>query len=131
MFAIIKAGGKQYKVQAGDELLIERQGSAKAKTLKLDQVLLLSKGASVEVGRPFVKGAYCEADVLEETRIERETLQGGYICFKAFRRDTEVHLSEKDLAALHVRRMDSDVKGVKTETTVSRWVFVSISCVKQ
>lgn len=69
-----------------------------------------------------------KADVLEETRIERETLQGGYICFKAFRRDTEVHLTEKDLAALHVRPTDPDVK---TTATVSRWVLVSISCVKQ
>lgn len=69
-----------------------------------------------------------KADVLEETRIERETVQGGYVCFKAFRRDTEVHLTEKDLAALHVRPTDP---GVKTKTTVSRWVLVSISCVKQ
>lgn len=69
-----------------------------------------------------------KADVLEETRIEKETLQGGFVCFKAFRRDTEVHLTEKDLAALNLRPTEPRVK---TQTTVTRWVLVSISCVKQ
>ena len=69
-----------------------------------------------------------ETDVLEDTRIERETLQGGYVCFKGFRRDTEVHLTEKDLVALGVSRTDP---GVKTKSTVTRWLLVSISCLKQ
>lgn len=64
MFAIIQTGGKQYKVKAGDELSIELVETGEKKTLKLDRVLLCAKDGSLEVGRPTVKGAYCEADVL-------------------------------------------------------------------
>src|SRR3989338_6892519 len=69
MFAIIKTGGKQYKVKTGDELEIERLPLGKAKSVKLDHVLLFSdKEGAVEVGRPFVKGAYCEAEVVGEIK---------------------------------------------------------------
>lgn len=82
MFAIIRTGGKQYKVKAGDELSIERLSRSKgSKTIKLDSVLLLSKEGSVEVGRPFVKGAFCEAEVLAETKGPK------LISFKYIRRE--------------------------------------------
>ena len=68
MFAILKTGGKQHKVKVGDELLIERLEIGKAKTLKLDHVLALSKEGGLEVGRPFIKGAYCEAELLGEEK---------------------------------------------------------------
>jgi large subunit ribosomal protein L21 len=88
MFAVIETGGKQYKVKAGDELAIElmETGSlagqaGKSKTLKLDKVLLLSDGESVEVGKPFVKGAFCEAELLEEIKGPK------VISFKYIRRE--------------------------------------------
>ncbi len=68
MFAIIETGGKQYKVKAGDELNVELLEVGKAKSLKLDKVLLVSKDDAVTVGRPHVKGAYVEADVLGEVK---------------------------------------------------------------
>ena len=68
MFAIIKTGGKQYKVKEGDELAIELLDAGKSKALKLDHVLLVSKEGSTSVGRPFIKGAYCEAELIEEFR---------------------------------------------------------------
>src|SRR3989338_2479808 len=81
MFAIIRTGGKQYKVKAGDELEIERVGLGKAKTLKLDKVLLCSKDGSVEVGNPYIKGAYCEADLVKEVKAPK------VISFKYIRRE--------------------------------------------
>ena len=81
MFAIIKTGGKQYKVKAGNELLIERTGAVGSKTVKLDQVLLLSKNGALEVGRPLVKGAYCEADVVSDVKGPK------VISFKYIRRE--------------------------------------------
>ncbi|MGH7197388.1 MAG: 50S ribosomal protein L21 [Candidatus Omnitrophota bacterium] len=81
MFAVIETGGKQYKVKAGDELHIERLALGKSKSLKLDRVLLLSKENAVEVGRPFVKGAFCDAEVLEEVRGPKS------ISFKYIRRE--------------------------------------------
>ena len=68
MFAIIKTGGKQYKVQEGDELSVELLELGESKTVKLDQVLLVSKDDAVTVGRPFVPGAYVQADLLKEFR---------------------------------------------------------------
>ena len=68
MFAIIETGGKQYKVKAGDELDIELLEHGKSKTLKLDKVLLLSNGDRVEVGQPFVKGAWVEAELVDEVK---------------------------------------------------------------
>jgi len=81
MFAVIQTGGKQYKVKAGDELQIELLETGTSKSLKLDKVLLLSKEHSVEVGRPFVKGAYCDAEVLKEIRAPK------VISFKYIRRE--------------------------------------------
>ena len=82
MYAIVKTGGKQHKVKVGDELLIERFKTAKsAKSLKLDHVLAVSKDGSLEVGRPFVKGAYCEVELLKEVRGEKS------ISFKYIRRE--------------------------------------------
>ena len=69
MFAIIETGGKQYKVKAGDQLRIERLDTGTSKTVKLDKVLWVGKeGAAAEVGRPYVKGAWCEAELLDEIR---------------------------------------------------------------
>lgn len=82
MLAIIETGGKQYKVKVGDELAIERTEIGESKTLKLDKVLLLSKdGSPAEVGRPYVKGAYCEAEFLGEIRSPKT------ISFKYIRRE--------------------------------------------
>lgn len=81
MFAVIETGGKQYKVKAGDELAIERLDLGKTKTLKLDKVLLLSGEGALEVGRPFVKGAYCEAELVKEFRGPK------VISFKYIRRE--------------------------------------------
>ena len=81
MFAVIETGGKQYKVQAGDELAIERFDVAKDGAIKLDKVLLVSDGDALEVGRPFVKGAYAEAELVKEFRGPK------VISFKYIRRE--------------------------------------------
>ncbi len=81
MFAVIETGGKQYRVKSGDELLIERLDVGKNKTVKLDKVLLLSGDSVLEVGRPFVKGAYCEAEFLGDVKGPK------VISFKYIRRE--------------------------------------------
>lgn len=81
MFAVIETGGKQYKVKSGDELLVERFDHGENKTLKLDKVLLLAGEEGVEVGRPFVKGAYCEAEFLGDVKGPK------VISFKYIRRE--------------------------------------------
>ena len=81
MFAIIQTGGKQYKVKPGDELEIERLPLGKSKTVKLDQVLLFSEEGAVRTGNPTLKGSYCEAEVLGETKGPK------LISFKYIRRE--------------------------------------------
>jgi large subunit ribosomal protein L21 len=80
-FAIIQTGGKQYRVKAGDTLQIERFDHGKSKTLKLSNVLLYSKDGALEVGKPFVKGAYAEAELVKEVRSPKT------ISFKYIRRE--------------------------------------------
>lgn len=82
MFAIIQTGGKQYRVKPGDVLEIERLELGKTRSVKLDKVLLVSdeKGA-LTVGKPFVKGAFCDAELLEEIRGKKT------VSFKYIRRE--------------------------------------------
>ena len=64
MFAVIKTGGKQYKVQEGDILSVEKFDH-EGDSVVFDQVLLMANG-QVLVGRPLVQGARVEAKVLED-----------------------------------------------------------------
>ena len=68
MYAVIKTGGKQYRVAANDVLEIERlPGDAGAK-LEFTEVLLVGQGDSVKVGKPLVAGAKVLAELVEQTR---------------------------------------------------------------
>lgn len=66
MFVIIATGGKQYRVQAGDTLLVEKLAvSAEKPTVEFGEVLLVADGDKVSVGTPTVKGAKVTAKVLD------------------------------------------------------------------
>lgn len=64
MFAIIKTGGKQYKVSEGDVLSVEKL-ETNGETVVFDQVLMTADGDAVNVGKPLLKGANVTAKVLE------------------------------------------------------------------
>ena len=65
MYAVIKTGGKQYRVKAGDLLVVEKlDGEAGAK-VAFDEVLMLGEGADVVVGAPTVAGAVVEGTLVE------------------------------------------------------------------
>lgn len=64
-FAVIKTGGKQYKVAEGDVLSVEKLDH-EGENVTLDQVLLWADGENVKIGRPLVEGAKVEAKILEE-----------------------------------------------------------------
>lgn len=68
--AIIKTGGKQYKVKEGDTLKVEKLPTEEGKKVTFDQVLLVadSKTGEAKVGTPVVKGAKVEAIVVEQGR---------------------------------------------------------------
>lgn len=64
MYAIIETGGKQYKVEQGDVIFIEKLGVEEGETVKFDKVLVVG-GDDVKVGSPYVDGASVEASVLK------------------------------------------------------------------
>ncbi|QXM05901.1 50S ribosomal protein L21 [Crassaminicella indica] len=65
MYAIIETGGKQYKVQEGDTLFVEKLEANEGETVEFDKVLAVSKDGSLSVGTPVVDGAKVSATVVE------------------------------------------------------------------
>ncbi|MBY6055446.1 50S ribosomal protein L21 [Leisingera daeponensis] len=70
MFAVLKTGGKQYKVQAGDVLRVEKLAADAGDTIQFDEVLMLGGDAPV-VGAPLVDGAAVKAEVIEQIKGEK------------------------------------------------------------
>ena len=71
MYAVIKSGGKQYKVAAGEKLKIEQIPTQVGEKISLDQVLMVSRGDKVSVGAPLVNGAVVSATVLGHGRADK------------------------------------------------------------
>jgi len=63
MYAIIETGGKQYRVQEGDVLFIEKLEVTAGDTVEFDQVLAVSNGTELTIGAPIVEGAKVSATV--------------------------------------------------------------------
>lgn len=72
-YAIIKTGGKQYRVAAGDKLNVEKLDVAVGDTVTFDEVLASGEGDSLRVGAPFLDGAKVTAKVLGQIRDEKVT----------------------------------------------------------
>ena len=70
MYAVIETGGKQYKVQEGDKLRVEKLDAQVGDTVTFDKVLFLG-GDDAKVGRPYVEGAKVEAKVLEQNKAKK------------------------------------------------------------
>jgi len=80
MFAVIKTGGKQYRVAAGDKIKVEKLNAAIGDNIELGDVLLLGKADDIKVGTPTVSGARVKAEVVEQGRARK------VIAFKKRRR---------------------------------------------
>ena len=71
MYAVIKTGGKQYRVEEGDTLKIEKLEVGTGESVDFDQVLLVADGDKVTVGQPLVDGAKVTAEVVEQGRHDK------------------------------------------------------------
>ncbi|WP_166238825.1 50S ribosomal protein L21 [Paenibacillus turpanensis] len=71
MYAIIETGGKQYKVQEGDVLFIEKLFAGEGETVTFDQVIAVSKDSGLVAGSPLVAGASVTAKVEKHGRGEK------------------------------------------------------------
>jgi|GEM_PF-25787 len=71
MYAVIKTGGKQYRVQAGDLLIVEKLDGEPGAAVAFDQVLMIGEGAAVTLGEPTVAGASVSATLVETRKGEK------------------------------------------------------------
>ncbi len=72
MFAIVETGGKQYRVQPGDTIAVERLDGEPGSTMDLGRVLLVGgDGGAMQVGAPNVAGALVRAEVVEHGRADK------------------------------------------------------------
>lgn len=65
MYAVIKTGGKQYKVAEGDEIIIEKLNVEEGATVTFDEVFAIVDGENVKIGQPKVEGAKVTASVVK------------------------------------------------------------------
>ncbi len=68
MFAVIKTGGKQYRVSQGDKLRVESLDAEEGDAVSLDQVMMVGEGDKVTVGEPLISGASVNARVITHGR---------------------------------------------------------------
>jgi large subunit ribosomal protein L21 len=71
MYAVIKTGGKQYRVATGEKLKIDQLPDGIGAEIVLDQVLLVADGDNLKMGRPLVSGATVQAKVLAQGRHDK------------------------------------------------------------
>ena len=80
MFAVIKTGGKQYRVVAEDVLTLEKLAGEAGDTIQFNEVMMIGVGADAAIGAPFVEGASVLAEVVDHSRARK------VIAFKKRRR---------------------------------------------
>ena len=71
MYAVIKTGGKQYRVAAGQKIKVEQIPADVGAEITLDQVLMVGEGDSVKIGAPLVAGAAVKAKVIAHGRHDK------------------------------------------------------------
>ncbi|WP_163336646.1 50S ribosomal protein L21 [Desulfopila sp. IMCC35008] len=92
MYAIIRTGGKQYQVESGDRLRVEKLVGNVGDTVDLDDVLMVVDGEEVKVGQPVVEGAKVVAKISEQGKskkviIFKKKRRKGYRLRKGHRQD--------------------------------------------
>lgn len=70
MFAVLKTGGKQYKVQSGDVLRVEKLDAVAGEKIQFNEILMVG-GDAVTVGAPLVAGAAVQAEVIDQIKGEK------------------------------------------------------------
>ena len=68
MYAVIKSGGKQYKVSPGDTVRLEKLDAEQGTTVTLEPVLMIANDDQVQIGKPFIEGASVTANIKAQAR---------------------------------------------------------------
>ncbi len=101
MYAIVKTGGKQYKVAAGDTLKVERIAGGKGSMVELTEVLMVTTDQEVKVGKPTVAGAKVVGQIVEQDRAKK------ILVFKSKRRKSSKKMigHRQDYTALKIKEI--------------------------
>ena len=101
MYAIVKTGGKQYKVAAGDTLKVERIAGDKGSMVELTEVLMVTTDQEVKVGKPTVAGAKVVGQIVEQDRAKK------ILVFKSKRRKSSRKMigHRQDYTALKIKEI--------------------------
>ena len=73
MYAVVETGGKQYKVEAGQTIRVEKLEGDKGLAITLDKVMLVADGDKVQLGAPYVTGVSVAATIVEQHRSRKVT----------------------------------------------------------
>ena len=109
MYALVKTGGKQYRVSKDDTILVERLSAEEGEQIILNDIVMLGDGDTVTIGTPRVEGAGVSATVIRQTRGPK------IIIFRRKRRKnhrrTQGH--RQDLTLLKINEIAEDAKSLK------------------
>jgi large subunit ribosomal protein L21 len=118
MYALVKTGGKQYRVSKDDTILVERLSAEEGEQIILNDIVMLSDGDKVTIGTPLVDGAGVSATVVRQTRGPK------IIIFRRKRRKnhrrTQGH--RQDLTLLKIVDIAEDAKSLKTAKPAAKAV---------
>ncbi|QFI67970.1 50S ribosomal protein L21 [Sinorhizobium alkalisoli] len=109
MFAVIKTGGKQYRVAANDVITIEKLEGVQGDKIEFTEILMVGAGADAAVGAPFVEGAVVSAEVVEQGRAKK------VIAFKKRRRQNSKRSRGHRQHQTKVRILDIAAAGGKAK----------------
>lgn len=87
MYAIIKTGGKQYRVTEGDEVFIEKLDAEAGDTVIFNEVLAVGEGATMDWGKPLLEGAKVEGEIIKQGKGPKIDIMK-YKSKKTYRRKT-------------------------------------------
>lgn len=71
MYAVVATGGKQYKVQEGEVLRVEKLAGEVGSEIAFDEVLMTSDGENVKIGQPLVEGAQVKGHIVEQGKTKK------------------------------------------------------------
>ena len=118
MYALVKTGGKQYRVSKDDTILVERLSAEEGEQIILNDIVMLGDGDKVTIGTPLVDGAGVSATVVRQTRGPK------IIIFRRKRRKnhrrTQGH--RQDLTLLKIIDIAEDAKSLKTAKPATKAV---------
>ena len=109
MFAVIKTGGKQYRVAANDVVTVEKLVAVAGDKIEFTEVLMVGEGADATIGAPFVEGAVVTAEVVEQGSAKK------VIAFKKRRRQNSKRSSGHRQHQTTVRIVDIAAAGGKAK----------------